>query len=291
MHVFVTGATGWIGSALIEDLLTSGHSVTGLVRTAGKASALSAKGARIVIGSLDDINLLRDIAGAVDAVAHTAFNHDWANFAASAAEDERAILALGEGLVGSNRPLLVTSGLSGIAPGRLASEDDNPDPASIRRSEAAAQAVAARGVRAASIRLAPSVHGVGETHGFLPILINLAREKGVSAYLGAGGNRWAGVWRRDAARLFRQVLEHGVKAPVYHAVADEGIAFRDIAETIGARLSVPAEARETDHFGWFARMAGADMAASSAKTRAMTGWKPAGPDLLTDLAEPGYYSR
>jgi nucleoside-diphosphate-sugar epimerase len=291
MHVFVTGATGWVGSALIDDLLAAGHRVTGLARSADKAAPLTAKGARILAGSLDDLELLRMTASAVDAVVHTAFNHDWARFAESAAQDERAIMALGDALAGSNKPLLVTSGLSDIVSGRLVTEDDLPNPSSMRRSEAAAQALAERGVKAATIRLAPSVHGVGETHGFIPILINLARKTGVSAYLGKGENRWAGVYRRDAARLFRQVLESGAGAPVFHAVADEGVPFRQIAEVIGVQLGVPVEARESEHFGGFARMVSGDMAATSAKTRAAIGWAPTGASLLTDLADPGYYAQ
>jgi nucleoside-diphosphate-sugar epimerase len=291
MHVFVTGATGWVGSALIEDLLAAGHRVTGLARSTDKAAPLAAKGARIQAGSLGDLELLRTTASAVDAVVHTAFNHDWARFAESAAQDERAIMTLGDALSGSNKPLLVTSGLSDIVSGRLATEDDRPNPSSMRRSEAAAQALAERGVKAATIRLAPSVHGVGETHGFIPILINLARKTGVSAYVGEGENRWAGVGRRDAAHLFRQVLESGAGAPVFHAVADEGVPFRQIAEVIGAQLGVPVEARGSEHFGGFARMVSGDMAATSARTRAETGWAPTGPGLLTDLADPGYYAQ
>ena len=288
MHVFVTGATGWVGGAIVDDLLAAGHRVTGLVRSAAKASGLTARGGRAIEGALDNTELLSDSAATADAVVHTAFDHDWAHFAESAAQDERAILALGAGLAGSTRPLLVTSGLAGIASGRLATEDDRPDPASVRRSEAAAQTLVDRGIVTATIRLAPSVHGLGDTHGFVPMLIALARETGVSAWLEDGTNRWAGVHRHDAARLFRQVLEHGVEAPVYHAVADEGITFRRIAEAIGERLGVPAEPRKADHFGWFARMVAGDMAASSARTRAVTGWLPTGPALLTDIASRAY---
>jgi nucleoside-diphosphate-sugar epimerase len=290
MHVFVTGATGWVGAAVIDQLLEAGHTVTGLARTPDRARLLARKGAHIVAGSLDDLDLLRTCARGSEAVAHTAFNHDWARFAESAAQDERAILALGDGLEGTDKPLLVTSGLSGLASGRLATEEDRPPPSSVRRSEAAAQALSTRGVRTATIRLAPSVHGAGEAHGFVPILIKLARETGVSAYIGEGENRWAGVGRADAASLYRAVLERGASSPVYHAVADEGVPFRHIAEAIGRGLSLPAEPREPDHFGWFMRMAGADMAASSDRTRALTDWSPSNPGLLADLADPAYYA-
>ncbi len=308
MHVFVTGATGWVGGAIVDELLGAGHRVTGLARSTAKTRELAAKGATVIEGSLDDLDLLARSARAADAVAHTAFNHDWtrlalsadeaaqeaffrdrAGFAESAVEDERAILAMGEALVGTAQPLLVTSGLSGLVSGRLATEQDRLAPSAVRRSELAAQALAERGVTTATIRLAPSVHGTGETHGFVPMLVRLARDKGVSAYIGEGANRWAGVHRRDAARLFVAVLETGAPRPVYHAVADEGFAFRRIAEAIGRGLDLPAESRGADHFGWFARMVGGDMAGTVAATRAATGWVPTGPRLLSDLAEPSYY--
>jgi nucleoside-diphosphate-sugar epimerase len=164
-----------------------------------------------------------------------------------------------------------------------------PNPSWPRRSEEAARALAARGVRAASVRLAPSVHGLGD-HGFVPILIRLAREKGVAAYLGDGQNRWTGVYRLDAARLYRLAIEQGATEPVYHATADEGVAFKDIATVIGRRLGIPVESRGLEHFGWFAGFAGLDMPASSAHTQKLLGWKPTGPDLLSDLDQPGYYA-
>jgi len=222
-------------------------------------------------------------------VIHTAFNHDFSRFAENAEQDRRAIEALGSALEGSERPLLVTSGLAWLAPGRVATEADVPDPAFPRKSEAAARAFANRGVRAATVRLAPSVHGLGD-HGFIPIVIGLAREKGVSAYLGEGLNRWPGVHRQDAARLYRLVLEQGAVDPVYHAVADEGVPFKELAGVIGRRLGLPVEPRGREHFGWFADFAGADMPASSERTRARLGWEPTGPDLLTDLDQPGYYA-
>lgn len=291
MRVFVTGATGWVGSAVVEELVSAGHQVTGLARSAEKAATLAAAGAEIVSGTLDDLDILRGGAAAADGVIHTAFNHDFSRFAENARQDQLAIETLGSALMGSDRPLLVTSGFALLAPGRVATEADLPasHPSYPRRSEAAAIALAARGVRAASIRLAPSVHGTGD-HGFIPFLIGLAREKGVSAYIGDGANRWPGVHRLDAARLYRLALEQGATEAAYHATGDEGVAFRDIAAVIGRRLGVPVESRTPEHFGWFADFAGADIPASSARTRSLLGWEPTGPDLLSDIDQPGYYA-
>ena len=291
MRVFVTGATGWVGSAVVKELIDAGHQVAGLARSAEKATALTAVGAEIVAGTLDDLDILRDAALAADAVIHTAFNHDFSRFAENARQDQLAIETLGSALIGSGRPLIVTSGFALLAPGRVATEADLPasHPSYPRRSEAAAIALAKRGVRAASIRLAPSVHGVGD-HGFIPILIALAREKGVSAYIGDGLNRWPGVHRLDAARLYRLALEQGVTEAAYHATDDEGVAFKDIAAVIGRRLGVSVESRGREHFGWFADFAGADIPASSARTRSLLGWEPTGPDLLSDIDQPGYYA-
>jgi len=286
MRVFVTGATGWVGSAVVQELVGAGHKVMGLARSDEKATALAAAGADVLRGTLDDLVALRNAASAADAVIHTAFNHDFSRFTENAQQDRRAIETLGSALEGSSRPLLVTSGFARLAPGRIATELDVPssDPSFPRRSEAAARALAERGVRAATIRLAPSVHGLGD-HGFIPILIAMAREKGVSAYIGEGRNRWAGVHRLDTGRLYRLATE-----PAYHAVADEGASFKDIAAVIGRRLGVPVESRDREHFGWFADFAGADMAASSERTRSLLGWHPAGPNLLSDIDQPGYYA-
>jgi len=234
---------------------------------------------------------LRDAASSADAVIHTAFNHDFSQFAANADQDKRAIETLGAALEGSDRPLLVTSGVALLAPGRVATEADvpAPNPSFPRQSEAAARSLAASGVRASTVRLSPSVHGLGD-HGFIPILIGLAREKGVSAYLGEGRNRWPGVHRLDAGRLYRLILEHGTAEPAYHAVADEGVPFKQIAEVIGRQLGLPVEQRDREHFGWFADFAALDMPASSAHTRSLLGWTPTGPDLLTDIDQPGYYT-
>ncbi|MEH5011395.1 SDR family oxidoreductase [Phytobacter diazotrophicus] len=289
MHVFLTGASGWVGSAVAEDLLAAGHQVTGLVRNAQKAQALVALGMQVVNGTLDDHQLLHDGASRADAVIHTAFNHDFSRFSENCAQDERAIQILGEALHGSDRPLLVTSGVAMIAPGRLATENDLPfvAPAYPRRSEPAARELADKGVRAATIRLSPTVHGVGD-HGFIPILMDLAKQTGVSAWPEDAENRWAAVHRRDAATLYRLALETGMTQAVYHAVAEEGILFRDIAQAIGKHLGVPAEPRAREHFGWFADFASLDMAASSEQTRAVLGWNPTHPTLLADLAQAQY---
>jgi len=287
MHVFITGATGWVGSAVVEDLLAAGHHVTGLTRSAEKAASLAAKGAKAVTATLDDLEALQAAASAADAVIHTAWGSDYSKFIENCEQDRRVIDALGAVLEGSNRPLLVTSGLLGLPRG--ATELHLPSPASPRKSEAAARAWAERGVRAATVRLAPSVHGLGD-HGFVPILIGAAKQKNVSAYLGDGQNCWAGVHRLDAARVFRLALERGATEPVYHAVADEAVPFKAIAETIGSRLGLLTEMREPEHFGWFAHFAGATMSASSARTRELLEWKPQGPSLLDDLRQPGYYT-
>lgn len=290
MHVFVTGATGWVGSAVVEDLIAAGHRVTGLARSPEKAAALRATGATDIIGTLDDIDILRAAAEQADAVCHLAFNHDFTKFADNAAQDRRAIEALGEVLKGSERPLLVTSGVALLAPGRVATEEDVPaeGPNYPRRSEATARALADQGVRAATIRLAPTVHGVGD-HGFMQILAGIAREAGVSAYPGDGSNRWPAVHVSDAARTYRLALKRGATEPAYHAIAEEGVPFREIAAAIGRQLGLPVETRAADHFGWFAGFAAADMPASGTRTQAWLGWEPTGPLLIPDIDQPAYF--
>lgn len=287
MHVFVTGATGWVGSAVVDDLIEAGHTVTGLARDPEKAAALAWKGAHVVRATLEDDDALRGAAAEADAVIHTAFNHDFSRFLESAAQDQHVIGILGSALAGSRRPLLVTSGLLGLPRG--ATEADIPNPGSPRKSEVAARALAERGICAATVRLAPSVHGLGD-YGFVPLLIRMAREKGVSAYIDDGSNAWAGVCRTDAARVYRLALEQGVTEQAYHAVADESVPFREIAKVIGRRLGLPVEARPTEHFGWFAHFAGTNMSVSAERTRKLLGWKPKGPDLLADLDQPGYFA-
>jgi nucleoside-diphosphate-sugar epimerase len=292
MNIFITGATGWVGSAVTQDLIGAGHQVTGLTRSHEKATALAATGVKVLHASFDDLDVLQDAASKADAVIHTAFNHDFLNdgfasFTASCEQDRRVIEALGGVLQGSGRPLLVTSGLSGLARG--ANESDLPNPASPRKSEASARALLERGIRAATVRLAPSVHGLGD-YGFVPMLIRLAREKGVSAYLGAGENCWAAVHRQDAASVYRLALEQGVSESVYHAVADEAVPFKAIAAVIGKRLGLPVESRDREHFGAFANFVGGDMSVTSARTRKLLGWTPTEPNLLADLDQADYYA-
>ncbi|WP_299016582.1 SDR family oxidoreductase [uncultured Caulobacter sp.] len=290
MRVFVTGATGFVGSAVVQELLAHGHQVLGLARSDDGAAALKAAGAEVVRGVLEDADALSRAAASADGVIHTAFNHDFSRFAESCDLDRRAIEALGEGLAGSDKPLLVTSGTARLAAGRAALETDLPveGPGLPRVSEATAANLLSKGVRASTVRLAPSTHGAGD-HGFVPMLIDIARRTGVSAYIGDGENRWSGVHRLDAAKVYRLALERGVGGERYHAVAEDGVAFRDIAAAIGRGLNLPVESRPAEHFGWFALFAGMDALTSSAWTREALGWTPTGPGLIEDIETAGYF--
>jgi nucleoside-diphosphate-sugar epimerase len=294
MRVFVTGATGFIGSAIVRELLDAGHQVLGLARSEAAAASLAAAGAEVHRGSLEDFESLAAGARACGGVIHTAFIHDFSNYAPAAEKDRRAIQTLGTTLAGSDRPFIVTSGTLLVQrQGPLATEEEAPNPSFPRKSEEAALAVAARGVRVAVVRLPPSVHGDGD-HGFVPALIAIARQKGVSAYVGDGFNRWPAVHRLDAAHLYRLVLEKGSAGATYHGVADEGVPFRDIAGVIGRRLNVPVVARSpqeaADHFGWLAHFVGIDCPASSAQTQERLGWRPTQPGLIPDLDRPSYFN-
>ena len=300
MRVFVTGATGWIGSAVVPELVSAGHHVTGLARSDASAAALAAAGADALPGTLDDLGALREAASAADGVIHLAFKHEEAfsgGFAAAAEADRRAIETFGAALANSGRPLIIASGLAGHRPSVLATENDAPDPGSAAgqrvRSEQTALSLAASGVRSSSLRLPPTVHGQGD-HGFLATLVAIARDKGVSGYLGYGDNHWPAVHRLDAARLFRLALETAPARSVLHAVAEEGVPLRTIAEAIGQHLDLPvtsiAPENAGEHFGWLAAFLAIDVRASSQVTRQLLGWQPTHPDLIPDL-DQGHYFR
>jgi nucleoside-diphosphate-sugar epimerase len=288
MRVFVTGATGFIGSALVPELINAGHQVLGLTRSEAGAKSLAAAGAEVHRGSLEDLESLKSGAAKSDGVIHLAFNHDFSKFKENSENDRRAIEALGSTLAGSDRLLIVTSGTLLVAPGRLATEEDEPSAtsASIPRlaTDEAAAAVAARGVRVSMVRL-PQVHDQNK-QGLVNYLIDLARGKGVSAFVGDGKNRWSAAHLSDTARLYRLALEKGAAAR-YHAVAEEGVPVRDIAEVIGRRLKLPVVAKSpteaAEHFGWLGAFAGFDSPASSALTRERLGWRPVGLGLIADL--------
>jgi nucleoside-diphosphate-sugar epimerase len=293
MRIFVTGATGFIGSAIVQELIGSGHQVLGLARSDAGAASLRAAGAQVHRGDIEDFDNLKRGAAASDGVIHTAFNHDFSKFAANCEADRLAIDALGSALEGSDRLLIVTGGLALLAKDRLATEDDPPVPVSDtypRASEAAAGALAERGVHNSVVRL-PQVHD-DVKQGLVTYLVGLAREKGVSAYVGEGLNRWAAVHRFDAAHLYRLAIENGAADARYHAVAEDGVSFREIAEAIGRGLNVPVVSKPAEeaaaHFGWLARFTGLDLTASSARTRQRLGWRPTGPGLIADLEQMQY---
>ncbi|MGO9873094.1 MAG: SDR family oxidoreductase [Acidimicrobiia bacterium] len=306
MRVFVTGATGWIGSAVVPELIGAGHQVVGLARSDASAAALAAAGAAVHRGTLDDLDSLRNGASASDGVIHLAFKHDIAfsgGFQDAADADRRAVESFGEALAGSDRPFVIASGTLGLAPGRVATERDghDADPAPAAPGArpqtrlATAQttlSLASRGVRASVVRLPPTCHGDGD-NGFMATLVGIARTKGVSGYIGDGSNRWPAVHRLDAAHLFRLALETAPGGSTLHAIADEGVPIRDIAGVIGRHLDLPVRSicaqDAADHFDWLADFLAADSPASSALTRELLGWQPTQPALIDDLDQGHYF--
>jgi len=293
MRIFVTGATGWIGSAVVPELLAAGHEVVGLARSDASAAALAERGAGVQRGDLEDLDSLRAGAKAADGVVHLGYNHDFSRMGEAAETDLAALTALGEALEGAGGPLVFASGVVGLATDRPGTEDDRPDPAMHPRvaNAAAALAFAERGVRPVAVRFAPTVHGPGDP-GFVATLVSIAREKGVAGYVEDGSSRWPAVHVLDAARLVRLAVEDAPAGAVVHAVAEEGVPTREIAEAIGRGLdlpvaSVPAD-RAGEHFGWMANFFGMDAPASNALTRRRMGWDPTHAGLIADL-DAGYY--
>jgi nucleoside-diphosphate-sugar epimerase len=293
MHVFVTGATGWVGSVVTKELVEAGHQVVGLVRSEDKVRSLAASGGEPLLGSLGDVDILKAGADAADAVIHTAFRRGLgqpAAFAEAAREDRQAIEIFGNVFEGSDRPIIVTGGIGVLPRGQVFTEETSPtpiNPAFPRASEQAASALADRGLRAITVRLPRSVHGAGETHGFVPQLMALARQKGVCGYIGDGQNLWPSIHRLDAARVYRLALEGGGIGGPFHAVAEEGITFRLIAEAIGRRLNLPAKSIAPDeaaeHFGALAMPVGGNGPVSNLRTKERLDWKPRELGLIADI--------
>lgn len=294
MRVFVTGAAGFIGSGVVPDLIAAGHAVTGLARSDANVETLKRMGADVLRGSLEDLDSLKRGAAEADGVIHLAFIHDFSTYAENGQVDKRAIEAMGETLAGTNKPLVVTSGVGLLTPGRLSTEEDaaRVGESIPRVSEMAAFAFADRGVRVSAVRL-PQVHGYDGKAGFVGYLHQIAKQRGVSAYVGDGSNRWAAAHRDDAAPVYRLAMEKGEAGGRYHAVSDEGVRLRDIAEIIGRQLNMPVVSitreQAAEHFGWLALFAAGDAPSSSALTQQRLGWKPTAIGLIADISRPGYF--
>ncbi len=294
MRVFLTGANGWIGSAIARDLLADKNQVVGLVRTKEKGEAFAAVGGTPLIGSLGDVDAIRAAARDTDGIIHTAFGLDFTKMKEMAEEETRTIQAFGEAFTGTDRPIIVTGGVLLTPPGEVFQEDARPPvpPEFPRASEQSAFALAERGLRTMVVRNPRSVHGQGETHGFVPMLAAIAREKGVSAWVGEGDNLWPAVHRLDCARLYCLALEHGVGGEAYHAIAEQGVPFRRIAQAIGRQLGLPSRSiapHETKaHFGGIAMFAAGNGPASSERTKRALGWEPREADIVADIERPDY---
>jgi nucleoside-diphosphate-sugar epimerase len=293
MQVFVTGASGWIGSAVVPELLGAGHQVLGLARSDSSAAAIAAAGAEVLRGDLHDLDTLRTGAASSDGVIHLAFIHDFTDFEASIGADRRAIETLSAALEDSGKPLVIASGTPAV-PGRLATEGDESasgSPAAARVANAqAALDMAARGVQSSVVGLPRTVHGDGDRHGFIARMIGIARDSGVSGYVGDGSNRWPAVHVLDAAHLFRLAVEQAPAGSRLHAVGDEGVPIRDIAGVIGRHLNLPTASVPAEDFGWLGHILAIDQPASSAQTRALLGWQPVQPGLLEDLDKGHYFA-
>ncbi len=293
MRVFVTGASGWIGSAVLPELISAGHQVLGLARSEASAEAITAAGAEVLRGDLGDVESLRRGAASCDGVIHLAYVHDFTRMKESAQTDALAIETMGAALAGSNKPMVVASGTPVVA-GRASTERDDPPsggPAAGRSENAqAALALAAREVRSSVVRLPRSVHGEGDHHGLIARLIGVARATGVSGYVGDGSNRWPAVHVLDAARLFRLALEQAPAGSVLHAIGDEGVAERDFAGVIGRHLEVPTNSVAAEDFGFLGMILALDQPSSAELTRELLGWSPDNSGLIEDLDQGHYFS-
>jgi nucleoside-diphosphate-sugar epimerase len=295
MKIFVTGATGFVGSAVVQALLGAGHEVVGLARSDAAVKSLTAVGAKVHQGDLQDLESLRKGAAESDGVIHTGFIHDFSKFKENCELDRKVVETLGTALAGSDRPLIVTSAIGVLPAGQTVTEDTkplSPSPNPRAATEEAARALMDHGVCVSIVRLSPSTHGEGD-HGFVPILIKMAREKNASVYIGEGKNTWPAVHRLDAAQVFKLALEKKTRGAYYHAVAEEGVEFRKIAEVIGQRLGVPVASKSPEeaaaHFTWFAHFASMNIKASSKQTQEKLGWHWNQPDLIADLDQPSYF--